>query len=224
MKQLIIPALALPLLIVCCTKEASVQTPLQPSVVNVTAMSTGMNVSSTSFTANELVSVSYNVAGADSIQWNIQDSIPYYPDSSYTYPWPDSIVTYPGGDTVVSFPDTIPGYPGGDTIPPYPDGDTIPNNPWPDTIPTYPGGDTAVNYPGDDTLVNDPGNDTTLIYPGNDSTGNNGNNYVLTFRNKIADIRILKKGNYVLVANAYRHNANGTYTLISKGYVQLKAY
>ncbi len=229
MKKLIFPALALPLLIVCCTKEASVQTAALPSVINVAGMSTGMSVSGTRFTANEAIAASYNISNADSIRWYMQDSIPYYPDSNYHYPGGDTTVENPG-DTVVTYPDTVPHYPGGDTIPHYP-GDTIPNYPPPDTIPNYPGGDTLVNYPdtipgypGGDTLVHYPGSDTLVNYPGTDSTGNHSSGYVLTVHNKVAEIKISKRGNYVLVANAYRHNANGTYTLISRGYIQFKAY
>jgi hypothetical protein len=229
MKKLILPALALPLLIVCCTKEASMQTTSQPSVINVAGISPGMSISGTRFTANEVMTASYNVAGADSIRWYMQDSIPYYPDSNYHYPGGDTTVYNPG-DTVVTYPDTIPGYPGGDTIPHYP-GDTIPSYPSQDTIPNYPGGDTLVTYPdtipgypGGDTLVTYPGSDTLINYPGTDSSGSHGNSYVLTVQNKTAEIRISKRGSYVLVANAYRRNANGTYTLISRGYIQFKAY
>ena len=221
MKKLIFPALALSLLIVCCTKEASMQTATQPSVINVAGMSAGMSVAGASFTSNEAITASYNIAGADSILWYMQDTIPYNPDSNYHYP---------GGDTVVTYPDTIPGYPGGDTIPHYP-GDFIPNYPQPDTIPNNPGGDTLVTYPdtilgypSGDTLVTYLGGDTLVNYPHTDTSVNNSNGYVLTVENKKAEVKISKRGNYVLVANAYRHNVNGTYKLISRGFIQFKAY
>lgn len=214
MKKFIIPTLALPLLIVCCTKEASVSKGTHATIVNVTDASEGMDIARTSFAANELITANYTVAGADSIQWSIQDSVPHYPNTDTAY--------YPGSDTLYNPDSTY--YPGGNgsTYTPGDDSSYVS------------GGDSS--YVPADTLENGhtggydttytPGGDSTYVPVDSTSGGhNNGNgSYIVTTRNGYVEIKISKKGGYVLVAKAYKRNADGTYTLIKKGYIKFNAF
>lgn len=238
MKKLLFTALALPLLVVCCTKDISVQTGNRPSLVTVTEASDGMMVSASSVSAGEAITVRFTVAGADSIQWSMSDSTGY----------PGDTTNYPGNGDTTTYPPTYPGdtttYPGNnDTViynPPYP-GDTTVYNPGGNDTTIYNPGDTTVYNPGDTLNQPQPPHDSTIYNPPypNDTTGNggyypdstgihgghtSGDGYIMITHDGYVEIKVSKRGSYTLTAKAYHRNADGSYTLIKTGHVKMRGY
>jgi hypothetical protein len=205
------------LLVISCNKESGKSgstTPLQVSVMDV---SEGMQVSSTTLSSNEVLDVLYT-GSADSIAWWMTDSshsIPVSVDSSAYYPYPphDS-VSYPHGDTIYT-PPSIPvdssHYPHDSTgLPPF--------------IPPV----DSVHYPGDTTIYLPPPYDS-VSHPV-DSTRKGipaGNPFAAAYsfttnKNQLA-LKINLSGHYTVNVAAYRKNADGSCTLIKRGYVKLSA-
>lgn len=191
------------LMLVCCTKDPSANNAHYPSVIAVTYASDNMQVSATSFTANDWLNVDFTVA-ADSVEWWVSDTA--------TNPY-DTIPYYPGSDTIITYPDTVINYPGDTTQYPH------------DTIPQLPGDSSY--YPSNDSTGYDtvqvPPQDTTVNPPQDSILYNTHYGYIIKTNGSNLKIQVTKQGNYTVEARAYRKNSNGSYTLIKTGYVKLSA-
>ena len=194
-----------------CNKDFSLDNEHTPSSVAVTYASDNMQVSATSFTANDWLSIHFTEA-ADSTGWWVSDTANAYDTIPPDPGGPADTTTWPGGDTIVYYPPAdSTGYTGDTTI--------------------YPGGDTTIYYPPADSPYYPPADSSgyphdTIVYPPHDSIPyNNGNKgYVVQVQGSDLKIQVTRHGNYTIEARAYRKNGRGNYTLIKTGYIKLSAH
>ena len=207
MKKIISVMIACAAILLCCTKDPSLDN-AHVALVTVDGASSNMQVSAVSFRSNDWLNVDFSET-TDSIGWWISDTA--------TNPY-DTVPYYPGGDTVVNYPPVDSSqYPHGDTIINYPPDTThYPH----DTIPQWPG-DSSYNPP---TYDSSGYPHDTIVYPPHDSIPYNNNGYAIQVNGNHLRIQINKRGNYLVMAMAYRRNTNGSYTVIKTGYVKLSAH